>query len=565
MNQIISMGDNKKLLYINIDDLPLYYEMFRDEIDNNSHFYLNYVNKNRDLYNDYKKLCDTVQNVCIECQRNVNEQNGGSMSGLLISGVVGLSSYTFTILMAFLLWYTLSEDTSCKDTYPMYPQDKIPDVQKILESILPSSWISDKIKQGKNINDAVNDTSVYLDELVKIFSVIDETSGSQIKKVGTKIIHVGLSAVAAVVTSGMGGDKIVNIPFFITKAINMIAKTYDKLRKVIGKIVKVINEIIKVLNEVHSKINIGLEYAEQFNNNLNDLKRSSKQMTFIYDLYYIKLSKEHGSNQIKCWVEYILKYYMTNTERTKEIYTLFCIMNDIYLTINDEVINFVASTLDMIVPESMGLFSTLLVDLLKKYDYIVYKQAYNQLIRNFNKIPKQYKLLILEPELMKKFAWKKINNAVNPLPIQIINTEKIISYLPYGDPIKKNINTGIDMLAYGLNKGVSMTFMFLNLFIIFAELNHGVNKTLSGINYKALLDECKFCGDFNLTNNIDIDISNCKKCQKFYSNNDNPLHDNDLYDECKKYKGKREKAREITKKAIVNVKHKYGIKNQKKE
>lgn len=573
MNQMSQEHKKQNILYINVDEIDLYYQLYKDKIDKNHDFYLSYVRERPQLYEDYVKLCDTIHDIDRRRQRDIREgdvsllrrnkfigpdgemvttssvtpltQDGqiGQSGGDVLTASIVVGSYVLTGVVAYMLWYFLNKEEGCKPSYPLYPRKKIPDVATILEKILPGDWIKDGIKQGKDIVDVINDSGQFLETLSDAFSIFDETSGSTVKRVLTSTTKIVLSVGAAVLTEGAGGDKIVNIPFFITKAINMTTKTFNKLRKVTAKITKLLKQLTAALKKVQAALEEVVTAVDTLNKNkdaiVNNLRNNKHQITFIYDLFNVNFSG--GPVHCKCWVDFIMNYYISSNDRLKEIYMLLCVMNDIYLDINDEIVGFLGSALDMIIPESMGLAGTI-APLLKQFSYVIYQGVRDKLTDEyFGNVPLEIRNLIQNPSTMKKYLFDKFSTYTLGASDLLIPSS-----------VKEYMESGIDVLANGIHKGMSMLFMFLNVFIIFSELNAGVNTSLinQNIDVEKLLKDCAFCGDFKViginadgTLNMD-DVSNCTRCKKFFVDDEEmEIDENLLYSKCMVYRDRRDQAK----------------------
>ncbi|VBB18602.1 hypothetical protein YASMINEVIRUS_1065 [Yasminevirus sp. GU-2018] len=543
--------NHKRTLYINVDNIDLYYRLFKDDVDTNYDKYMQFIKQDPNVYKDYLKLCDVVcdvryssHNVDISDKKTLTNKivsgEDTTMKGgnLLTAGIV-VGSFVVSGVVATMLWYYLNPPEECKPSYPLYPRNKIPDVGGILENILPGSWIKEGIDAGKSVNETITEISEYLDLLTSIFSVFDESAGSTVTQVLKSTTKIALSVGAAVVTAGMGGDKIVNVPFFVTKAINMTTKTFNKLFKTCTKITKNLQRVSDTFRKIQARIDQAVTTAEVLEKNralmVQSLKSNKNQLAFIYDLFNVDF--KGGPFHTECWVNFIMNYYIQSNERVKEIYMLLCVMNDIYLDINESVIGFVGSTLDMVIPESMGIAGTI-APLLKDYSYVLYNNVRDQITDNYNEIPREYKALIQNPEEMSTFIFNKFSSYT-------LGASDLI--IP--DIVKDHMKKGIDLLANGLHKGMSMVYMFLNIFIIFSELNAGVNKALvtKNLDAEVLLKECAECGSFEIkgldkSGQINPeDLANCTKCKKFFIEDESAdLDDEVVYNKCMTYKDKRD-------------------------
>lgn len=526
--------NRKPILNINIDEIEPYYRLFKDDINSNHDKYMQFIKSNHNVHNDYLKLCESVCNMQI-CQSsqsdqynqhnqyNQSKQIGGNM---LTAGIV-IGSFVITNVIASLLWYFLNPSEKCDQTYPLYPKDQIPNIEDIVKTILPKSWIKEITDTGKTTDEAIEQIGEQLNELTKVFSTFDESVGTTSTKFLKSLTKISLSIGAAVLTSGMGGDKAVNFPVFITKSLNMITRTFNKLVKVTGQI----NESLKTVTTNYGKITNTIKQTKAL---INENRESGKnQLLFIYDLFNIDFSG--GPFHTECWVNYVMGHYIQNTKNKKDIYALLCMMNDIYMDVNKSVMEFVGSTLDMVVPESMGILGTI-TPLLGNYNYVLYKRVRKQITNNYNRIPHKYKILIQNPKKMSTFIFDKFNEHTFHASELIIKGN-----------FKKHMEKGIDLLAYGLNKGLGLMYMFLNVFIIFSEINANVTNALithnlaGRIDVNTLLMNCVKCGNIKMYG-INEDLTICKKCRQFYMDNDDnnvDVDDAKLYEKCKTYVNKR--------------------------
>jgi hypothetical protein len=538
MNNQKIINKKNNIIYINVDDIDIYYQIYKDEIDKNREYYLSEIRKLPEIYNDYEKICDGIYELSNKRNIGLQSQIGGDA---MTAGIV-VGSFAVTGIVGFLLWYFLGTN-ACESKYPLYPKNKIPDIATILENLLPGKWIKDGISKGKSLEAVINETAESLDNLTQTFAVFDEQAGSTASKVLKSTTKIGLSVGAAVLTLGMGGDKIVNVPFFITKSINMTTKTFNKVSKVTTKITKTIKKISDSLKKVQNAVKKVVDTVEVIDKNkdelISSLRSNKQQIAFIYDLFNVDFSG--GPAKCQCWVEYIMKYYISNNDRIKDIYMLLCIMNDIYLDINQAIIGFIGSALDMVIPESMGLAGTI-APLLEAFSYVIYRGIRNKIADDYyNNIPWNIQDMIQHPEKLYIFIDERFSSYTWGASDVVIPKS-----------VKKYMKKGIDILAFGINKGMAMMFMFLNVFIIFSEINAGVNTTMinANIDVEKLLKDCAYCGQFNInginpngTLNTE-DISNCKRCRRFYIRNDKQkVTDKVLYAKCMTYKDKRDQAK----------------------
>lgn len=474
----------KNVMYIDVSDIDLYYRVHKNKIDTSIDTYTNFIKSDKKIHDDYSKICNSI----MEHRARINKRNYkqlGSGAGIIVGITIG--SIAIASIVAYLVWRYLNPTDLCKKTYPLYSvqyPDKIPAVEALLMTIIPKKWIDDKIKEGKNVSSAIKESGEYLDSLVETFKVFDTQVGTTGTRAVKTVSKITLSVFAAIITAGTVGDKIVNIPFFITKAINMVAKTYKKLQSVGQKIINEMAKSAKDIKKVGESVEIAFQSVEKIElfaedvakNTMIEMHNGKETMAFIYDLFNIGFNE--GPQGSLCRVNYVIEHYiggnkgLTSDEKSKYMYDLICVMNEIYVEINSVVIEFIGSALDMVVPDSMGLAGTL-APLLKGYSYEIYERVRDEITYDYDKIPVQYRDLIENPLELKEYLFDKFSTYTLGITDLVISPD-----------VKKQLGHGIDVLADGIHKGMGMIFMFLNVFIIFSKINAGIDEPLGGIDVK---------------------------------------------------------------------------------
>lgn len=519
-----------KNIYIDIDNIEKIYKLFKKDIDSNYEKYIIKIKSEKQLHDDYLVLCNEIYN-------SIHKKQVGG--GLITGGIVA-SSFIITSFVAYVIYNTINKET-CKQNYSLYPTNKIANIGDVLGTIIPMQWINDGIESGKDMNQVLSDIGEYLDTLIDTFSIFDETKGSFFEKALKTTTKISLSIGAAIVTAGAGGDKAVNIPFFINKAVIMITKTFNKLQKTTSKITRSLKKMSNVYKKIQNNVDKIITSVEKINDSqnkiLHSIKSNKKQLGFIHDLFNIDF--RDGPYHCQCWVEYIMNNYVGKNKNLDEIKTLLCLINDIYLDVNESVVGFIGSTIDMFIPNSLGLAGTL-APLLQSYSHYIYRNVREELIVNYKSIPYDFRMLIQNPEKLSKYIFDMSNSYTFGLSNNLIP-----------DSVTEYMQSGIDILAFSIHKSMSLIFMFLNVFIIFSELNNGINtfsKDEHTLDIEHLLSECKYCSNFVL-NGIDkngkidkTDIDNCKRCQQFF-NDDKHENDKEIYSKCIVYKQDNDEAK----------------------
>jgi hypothetical protein len=586
-----SIDKKKVILYIDIDNLDITYQTNKDEIEFGRSKHLQFINSKKTIQIDYQRIINALYKLDAEHNELLLKQKSQFAGGVkihrkryirpdgsylevgckeynaiasqcgggILSALAVLGTYAVTGFVMYFIYISFNPDEQCNSQYPLYPRNKVPSVDLILEKILPGNWIKDSINSGKDLSSSIDEVSKTLITLTETFSIFDEDVGSTTTKITKSVTKVSLSVGAAVVTGGLGGDKLVNIPVLIAKSVSMTTKTFNKLLIVVNKIIRVLKKISDGVSKVQKNVDTAVNALNTADNKrqkmIDNFNQNKTQIHFIYDLFNINFN--NGPYSTICWTDYIMKYYLSSNRNVKEIYTLICLMNDIYLEINNSVIGFMGAAMDMVIPVSMGLAGTI-APLLKNFSYVLYNQVRNQITDNYKNIPFQFRDLIQHPE-------KLSTNLFNMFSVY---TQGASDQLISGN-IKTFMKKGIDSVATGVNKGFGMLYMFLNVFIIFSELNSGINKSFASQNIDAeqLIADCGFCGSFDIdtidtntidTNTIDTNnehnIENCSRCKKFFLKDPNvEISNPQLLEKCVKYRKNTDSMKVVVKKSIANA------------
>jgi len=301
---------------------------------------------------------------------------------------------------------------------------------------------------------------------------------------------------------------------------------------VTARITRTMQKASATLKKTQSKLGKTIGTLDTLNTTVleNKINSGRNQLAFIYDLFNVDFSG--GPFHTMCWVKYVMNHYVSSSENASDIYSLLCLINDIYVDINESVIGFIGSALDMIIPESVGIAGTV-APMLKGYSYVLYNIIRDQITDNYNQIPLDFRLLIQNPDKMAKYIFAKFNTYSLGLSDLVIPTLA-----------KQYMSKGIDVLAYSIHKGMAMVYMFLNVFIIFSEMNVGINNTLTkkNLNVELLLKQCVDCGTLELTGLNETgeisqtDMTECSRCKKFFVDDETvKIDDKELYDRCVNY------------------------------
>lgn len=476
-------------IYIDIEKLDIYYQIFKKNINKDLHLYFEIISipKNK---NDYKNI---YKNILFLSKRynNINHSNCYISNGKIIQiggygmFLSGLSITAFSGLILFFLYLLHKKQKfECKKKYPMYDQDKLPNIGEILEKIVPSNWINNRIKEGKSIEKVINEIIIYLEKMNSIFVFLDESEGSNLTKGIKTTIKISLSIGSAIASLGQGGDNVISIPILITKSIKILSKIFSKIQKIIMKIYNILKKLIDKLNKINNTIKNIINVVDVIHSEkdslIKNIKNKSNHMRFIFDL--LNINFKGGPFHCRCWMEYLMNIYINDNSDLEEMMELICIINDIYKELNKDIIHFIGVTIDVIVPDTLGLAGSL-APLLENYSYIIYKNVRDQITYNYYKnIPKNIQIILQEPEKLKEYIFYFMKKQTFGVSEKIITSE-----------MKKNIDYGLDILSYSINKCLSLMFLFLNIFIIFSEINSGIEKKFinKSLTSEKMINDCQ--------------------------------------------------------------------------
>jgi len=492
------LSQYKKVINIDLDRFDQYIQVFKKEIEHSDR-YIDIIKKNKVLYNDYLSLCDVViqcdKDYCMTRQ-NAFQTGGGpkyrtviAQDGLPIqvggdSGLISIFGVTVVTGLIGILFYWLfsKKEKKCHIMYPLYNRTQIPNVAEIIGNIVPVAWIKKARKEGKSSSEFIADTLNTIEVLSSKFEIFDETAGSLGVRVTKSVTKVGLSAVGALVTVGTVGSNLVNIPFMIARAVAMIGKIMSKLIKIFKKVEPILKKGISLLQKVNGALGDADRILAKVES-AADVKKFvlvKMQVQFLYDIFNVNF--KGGPFHCRCWLDYIMKIYISSNKDREFIMSLICMINDLYSAVNQSVIGFIGSAIDSLVPNTMGMGGTL-SQLTEGYTYVLYQKILQQMNETYNdKIPEEMQILIENPKKMKVYFFSGLKKGT-------LGASELL--IP--ESIKDYMGAGIDLLASGINRGMSTMFMFLNIFVIFGEINAGLYNMDSAdtLNKEKLLLECE--------------------------------------------------------------------------
>lgn len=279
-------------------------------------------------------------------------QKGGDMSVLAGIGGIGL----FLVLGYFIMKWT--KPKKCRPDYQILQEGEYPTTIEFLEKIVPASWLG----ETNNPNKAVYNLKHKISTLSKALSVID-TNGSVLKSIGVNLLRVTSSVALDVATVGAGGDIIISLLF-----------TFRSILDLISAIVT----------------------------HLNDIISDPDAMRLLYDI--LNVDFKGGPFHVKCWIRYILREY---GDETSAYHTVCSFFNKIF----DKLANFMGNALGAMIPDSIGIPGMLIPLLIKQFKSGAISIIEKQINKYYKKIPRDIKLMIKNPKIMKKFLDRKISKA----------------------------------------------------------------------------------------------------------------------------------------------------------
>jgi hypothetical protein len=383
--------------------------------------------------------------------------------------------------------------------FPIYDRSKgVPSVDKILEKILPTGMIASTQDKAQDVQSYIETTSAALKHIEMVLSVFDNTSGNvAVKIVKSFGLFIG-GVVAAIGTGGAGGDNAVAAGPAVAKAVSLITKLFTKVSKILLKLSKLkrliplaqkgLDIAIPVLDKTGKMVEKGSKLLTDPEFQREKIEEINTQLFFLMDLFSVDF--RGGPEYLRCWIEYIMAGYLQTTENISGIKSILCLINEIYTTINDTLISFIGSAIDVAIPDTMNL-GGILAPLFSSMASKIYDKGVYQAESYWDRIPPEARDRIEDPEYLEEtfnyYVSMFIDITEKQSQEQGIEGEKrskLVSALT-------TMRSGIGMAAYAANKGFSLLFLFINLFSIFANLNEYSRNKYTDVDVKYILqNEC---------------------------------------------------------------------------
>ena len=489
------------IINIDLDVFDQYMYIFRKEVGRADR-YIAAIKKHKNIYNDYLRLCNVViegdQKKC-EMNRSLYQKGGGGEyrtiigrdglpiqvgGGVSLLSIFGITAITGLIGVLIYMYYRKKKKPKqCLIMYPLYDRTQIPNIAEIVSNIVPKAWFEKAQKEGKSSSQFISETLAQLAEVMQTLKKFDMTAGTEIEKIGKNVTKIALSFGATVASGGTVGSNIVNFPFMIERAATMATALIEKIVNIFNKVEPILKKGMDVLEKVNGKLQDADDILTR-SLSATDAKNfvaAEMQIQFLYDIFYVDFKR--GPFHCRCWLDYIMKIYIGSNKDQELLMRLICMINDLYSSVNKAVIGFIGSAIDALVPNTMGLGGTL-TPLMEKNSYKMYRQILKKLTGiYYSKFPAKMRLLVENPEMMREYFITTLEKNTFGLSGKLITpeTERLF------------VGPGIDMVAQSVHKGMSTMFMFLNIFVIFGEINKGVyNKDMANtLSKERLLLECE--------------------------------------------------------------------------
>lgn len=451
-------------LHLSKKMLANYCSFFRDEISQNKQRNLTFILCRPKLHRKYVLLCN----------KHCASQTGGDDSA------VAQDDNSWSDGIANLI-YTLAGNIVCRSKYPVHDINALPTGANTIRLLVSATWNTALLS-----GDFVEQTIAALDVITSAFSIFITTEGSFVSKIAKKSVNVVAKVGATAVSSPFGGfgSEVIAVPSIIGKAANVIKKIITIIKKIYDSFKTVISKGVAILQTANEKLSNARDALQKANYKMHEIDQfvdGETLLRFMYDVFSVTF--EGGPTQCKCWVNYILDTYIgTKNPDKKKAHTLYCFLSSIYIEIDNMLLDFVGSAIEMIVPQLAGIVTTIL-DFGKKYSYVVYRQLLEYLINKYhNECPTDLQAIIEKPDKLKEYVNKMYTSLVENNFSSVSSglftgffidklmdmTSSVVTQLTNID--KETVENGIDIVGFAIHKCMGIIFAFLNLFVSFSEI-----------------------------------------------------------------------------------------------
>jgi len=358
----------------------------------------------------YKKFLTLNEFIIKTIDKQYKEQRGGSTEAILPLVFSGLSSSMIVSSIVAYILFRIFTRPKCKPTYPIYPEDKVPELKDVIMTLIPEYAIPGA--EDMDIETYLDAVNQFMDIIRIPLEIISPSSLLGNLATGTIEVAAGIGvSVVTVLTAGVGA------------VLNYLLKFITLLKEAIGFLFGLIDVI----------------------QGLGDLLVDSENVRFVYDI--LNIDFRDGPFGVKCWVEYIMNKYGENTSLLSSMCIIF---NNIADKIADKLIKFISKAITISIPDG-GISGVLLSAVLMVLKSGAYGLAIIKLNQAYNKFSYDTQLLFEKPLLMKANLEKVLKSA-----------ESYIRKL--GDNVYEILYNNTAFFAFTINKVFALVYALLYVF-----------------------------------------------------------------------------------------------------
>lgn len=389
--------------YLNFAVMMQIYNLIGGKITNKFNLHYEKIKQNPEYLNKYNVLVEYLSKKQIV-------QNGGLSSYVIPTVFAGVSSSVIiTSCIAFILFRLLTAP-SCRESYPIFPADKVPEIKDIILRLIPKYIIPDA--DSLDVNGVLSSIKEFNDTIkIPLSLLLPESGVGEALETASQIVAgISISALT-VATAG------------IASILNYLLKAFNLLKDIAGLLFKLFDAFGSVV----------------------DLLDDPESRRIVYDIFNIDF--RDGPFGVKCWVDFIMSKYGSNTLLMQKVCMIF---NKIMDIIYKRLVKFLSKALSFAIPDggvSGVLFDTILSFMKSK----TFSYALSKMEQAYEKMSYDTQLLFEDPILMKATLES------------ILETGK--DFVNKVDPNIYNIiydNTAF--FAFSINKIFAIVFAMLQIF-----------------------------------------------------------------------------------------------------
>jgi len=171
-------------------------------------------------------------------------------------------------------------------------------------------------------------------------------------------------------------------------------------------------------------------------------------------------------------------------------------MHEIYTTVNDTLMSFIGSTLDTAIPDSIGLFGILFGPVFSFFYGNMYSKMRDEAEAKWDQV---FQIIASKEPTLARLMHNGFENPEEMVYVvdhlfgklsqkSMGLTDHLLDLVP--DAGYDKMGMIVEMSANAINKGVSMMFLFINVFAVFSEINLGDQSKYTSLDVKGILAEC---------------------------------------------------------------------------